>query len=148
MDKSRVVNLTYTGCLGGLEHLKIETSLINKILPRCDGWVCVLKVIGSPSRFKLTRKDTDLGRVLATITHNSEKNTVRRKWNSCLLWIVDTVCLWNLKPGKTGVVYYKSKVRDKGSIYKWVSVNYERLNAKTEGSKTSRIHWVEWVNIQ
>jgi hypothetical protein len=37
-------HLGYTGLLGGLEHLKIETRLIDREVCEWDGWVCDLDV--------------------------------------------------------------------------------------------------------
>ena len=51
----------------------------------CDGWVCDLEVIVSPSRSKLTRKPTSLTRVLPTSDLSCEENVVLRKWNSPLV---------------------------------------------------------------
>ena len=50
--------LTYTGLRGGLEHLKIETRLIDERFPSVMG-ECVLEVIGAPSRLRLIRKTAD-----------------------------------------------------------------------------------------
>jgi hypothetical protein len=44
---------------------------------------CVLEVIGSPSRLKLTRKGVTL--VLPTFDFNCEQNVARRKWKSPLV---------------------------------------------------------------
>jgi hypothetical protein len=96
--------LTYTGFLGELEHLKIETRLD---VSECDEWVCVLEVIGSPSIFKLIRKFAALTRFRPTLFWSCETKDARRKWNR----------------GCSGhdhyfgfVVYYKSKARSKESI--------------------------------
>jgi hypothetical protein len=51
----------------------------------CDGWVCVLEVIDTPSILSVIRKDTVLVRVLPTFAFRVTKNTVRRKWNSPLV---------------------------------------------------------------
>jgi hypothetical protein len=45
--------LVYIGLLGELEHLKIETRLIDEMFPSVMGeYVCVLEVIGTPSIFE------------------------------------------------------------------------------------------------
>jgi hypothetical protein len=54
--------LGYTGLCGGLEHLKIETRLINERFVSVMG-ECDLQVIGVSSIFKFTRKDATLVRM-------------------------------------------------------------------------------------
>jgi hypothetical protein len=58
--------LSYTGSLGEPEHLQVKTRLNRRDVCECDGWVCVLEVIGVPSRLRLTHKTTTLVRVLPT----------------------------------------------------------------------------------
>jgi hypothetical protein len=59
----------------------------------CDGWVCVLEVIGVPSRLRLTREVSVLERVLTTFVLNCEENVARWKWKCplfhCTVWIPD-----------------------------------------------------------
>ncbi len=95
--------LTYTGLFGELEHLKTKTrdEVNRREVCECDGWVCVLEVIGTPSMFKFTRKTVSLTRVLPTFTLNwTEK--------SCLLWI--------------------DKTRTKDKTYFWMSVRWKTKN--------------------
>jgi hypothetical protein len=60
----------------------------------CDGWACVLEVIGVSSRLSVIRKVWTLTRVLSTFSFRVVKNTVRWKWNSPLVdygnWIPET----------------------------------------------------------
>ena len=63
--------------LGGLEHLKIETRLIDERFPSVMG-ECVLEVIGAPSRLRLIRKTAALARVLPTFDLSCEENAARR----------------------------------------------------------------------
>jgi hypothetical protein len=80
--------LAYTGLHGGLEHLTIETRLIDERFPSVMGG-CVtrsLETIGDPSIFKLIRNDASLDtRMLITLVLNCEENTVRWKWKSPLV---------------------------------------------------------------
>jgi hypothetical protein len=82
--------LTYTGLLGELEHLKIETR-----------WVCVFEVI-TPSTFKLIRKASSLTRVLPTFAFGVTENVIRRKWNSpqfcCASWTPETAKNLSVSP--------------------------------------------------
>ncbi len=48
----------------------------------CDGWVCVLEVISTPSILSVIRKSASLTRVLPTFSLWVVKNTERWKWNS------------------------------------------------------------------
>ncbi len=52
---------------------------------KCDGWVCVLEVIGIPWILSVILKGGDLGRVLPTFSFRVVKNVVCRKWNSPLV---------------------------------------------------------------
>jgi hypothetical protein len=96
--------LTYIGFRGGLEHLKIETRLVDenwidliatckqlvwsirigRNMPiwvpvcECDGWVCDLEATGDVSIFKLIRKAAALVRMLSTLDLSCEENAVRR----------------------------------------------------------------------
>jgi hypothetical protein len=70
--------LTYTGLCGGLEHLKIDTRLI-------DERFASFEVIGVLSRLRFTRKAAALGEMLPSLDLTCEENTVRRKWNSPLV---------------------------------------------------------------
>ncbi len=71
--------LAYNGLLGGLEHLKIETRLIDERFVSLMG-ECDFEVIGVPSRLRFTRKAAALARVLPTLDLSCEENAVRRKW--------------------------------------------------------------------
>jgi hypothetical protein len=53
----------------GLEHLKIETRLIDERFVSVMG-ECDLEVIDTPSIFKLIRKDVSLSRMLPTLVLN------------------------------------------------------------------------------
>ena len=63
--------LTYTGWLGGLEQLKIETRWTRSVNRRevfeCDGWVCGLETLGVSSIFKTICSATVLTRMLPTL---------------------------------------------------------------------------------
>jgi hypothetical protein len=76
--------LAYTGVLGKLEHLTIETRLIDEMFASVMGesTLCVLEVIGSPSMLRLTRKAAALARVLPTFAFSYEENAARRKWKT------------------------------------------------------------------
>jgi hypothetical protein len=74
--------LSYTGLLGELEHPTTETRLIDEMFSECDGWVCVLEVIGVPSILSVIRKTSVLTRVLPTFAFRVDENRERRKWNS------------------------------------------------------------------
>jgi hypothetical protein len=74
----------YTGLIGGLEHLKIETRLIDERFASVMG-ECDCEVIDSPSRLSLIRKGESLTRVLPPLDLNCEKNVAWRKWNSPLV---------------------------------------------------------------
>jgi hypothetical protein len=66
---------------GELEHLKIETRLIDEMFARVMGeYPSVLEVIGVPSIFKLIRKTEALARVLPTFAFICGENAARRKW--------------------------------------------------------------------
>jgi hypothetical protein len=51
----------------------------------CDGLVCVLEVIDTPSILKLIRKAVTLTRVLSTFAFRWTENATRRKWKSPLV---------------------------------------------------------------
>ncbi len=74
--------LGYTGFLGELEHLKIKTSLIDE---KFVNVICVLEVIDVPSRFRLTRKDESLTRMLPTLPLSCAEKAARRKWKTLRL---------------------------------------------------------------
>ena len=77
--------LAYTGLLGALEHLKIETRLIDEMFARVMGeYPSVLEVIGVPSIFKLIRKADALARVRPTLLLSCETKAARWKWKSPL----------------------------------------------------------------
>jgi hypothetical protein len=57
--------LGYTGLCEGLEHLKIETRLINKRFVSVMG-ECALDVTGDPSIFKIIRSDVALRKDIST----------------------------------------------------------------------------------
>jgi hypothetical protein len=69
--------LAYTGLRGGLEHLKIETRLIDERFASVMG-ECDLEAIGAPSIFKLIRKAAALARMFPTFDRSCEKNAARR----------------------------------------------------------------------
>ena len=48
-NSKEFTRLAYTGLIGGLEHLKIETRLINEKIANALG-ECDLDVIGAPSK--------------------------------------------------------------------------------------------------
>ena len=75
--------LAYTGLLGDLEHLKIETRLMNERFVSVMG-ECVLEAIGSPSRLRFTRKTAALARMFPILDLSWEENAARWKWNSPL----------------------------------------------------------------
>ena len=58
--------LTYTGLIGELEHLKIETRLIDDKFTSVTG-KCVLDVMGDPSKLRVIRKATCLTRDRPTL---------------------------------------------------------------------------------
>ena len=66
----------------------------------CDGWVCVLEVIGAPSIFKLIRKAAALVRVLPTFALSLEENAARWKWKSplvdCASWTPEDSKKWSV----------------------------------------------------
>ena len=53
------MHLTYTGLIGELEHLKIDTRLIDESFVCL---VCDLEDIGVPSIFNITHSDAVLGK--------------------------------------------------------------------------------------
>ncbi len=55
----------------------------------CDGCMCVLEVIGTPSRLRFTRKDVDLPRMFPILDFRWEENVTRWKWNSPLFHYVN-----------------------------------------------------------
>ena len=59
----RFTLLSYTGLVVELEHLKIETRLIDEKFANTMGGVCDLEVIGAPSRLRLIRKAAALERI-------------------------------------------------------------------------------------
>jgi hypothetical protein len=69
---------------GGLEHLEIETRLIDERFVSVMG-ECELESIGSPSIFKLMRKVVVLARMFPTLALSCEKKDARRKWKSPLV---------------------------------------------------------------
>jgi hypothetical protein len=46
----------------------------------CDGWLCVLEVIGDPLIFNLIRKVETLVRTSPTFSFRYTENTMRWKW--------------------------------------------------------------------
>ncbi len=97
--------LVYTGLRGGLEHLKIETRLIDERFCECDGWVCDLDVTGTSSIFKIIRCAVALVRIFTILDIRWEENTVsqfvifefrylllfwKKIWLSCF-WVVNFV---------------------------------------------------------
>ncbi len=52
----------------GTETPKDRDEVDRRDVSECDGWVCVLKVIGAPSIFKLIRKTVVLSRVLLILS--------------------------------------------------------------------------------
>ncbi len=79
----------------------------------CDGWVCVLEVIGAPSILSVRRKATVLVRVLPTFAFRVDENAARRKWNSPL---VDCAS-WTPESAK------------KRSVSRWVCENNSLMNS-------------------
>ncbi len=73
-----------TRLLGELEHLKIETRLIDEMFPSVMGEYCVFEVIDDPSIFKLIREIV-LTRVSPTFVFRWTENVLRRKWKSPLV---------------------------------------------------------------
>ena len=69
--------LTHTGLLGVLEHLKIETRLIDERFVSVMG-ECDLDDKGTPSMLRLTRSVSTLSRMLPTFDLICEENTTRR----------------------------------------------------------------------
>ncbi len=61
--------LTYTGLLGELEHIKIETRLIKEKFARVMG-ECDLDVMDTPSKLSVIRKTVVLVRVRPTLFLN------------------------------------------------------------------------------
>ena len=69
--------LAYTRLRGGLEHLKIETRLINERFASVMG-ECDLEGIGIPSIFKLIRKGEVLVRMVSTLDLSCDENVPRQ----------------------------------------------------------------------
>jgi hypothetical protein len=86
--------LTYTGLVVELEHLKIETRLID--------------VIEVPSRLRLTRKATTLARIDETRDLSLEEKAARRKWKNAPIFDFSD---WTTKGWK------------KRSVSRWVCKN-------------------------
>ena len=82
--------LSNTGLVVELEHLKIETRLINATFGECDGWVCDTEVTGAPSRLRLIRKAAALARMFPHFDLSIEEKAARRKWknprSNCADW--------------------------------------------------------------
>jgi hypothetical protein len=59
-----------------------------------NGWVCVLEVIDTPSRLRLTRKSAALARMLPTLDLSCAETAARRKSKSplveCASWTLET----------------------------------------------------------
>ncbi len=70
--------LVYTGLHGGLEHLKIETRLINERFANMMGECVIVTSKGSPSIFKVIHSDVVLVRMFPILDLRCEENTVRR----------------------------------------------------------------------
>ena len=68
--------LPYTRLCGGLEHLKIETRLLDERFVS-DGWVCNLEDIGGPSILRVILNDPTLSRMLPTFDLRCEENATR-----------------------------------------------------------------------
>ena len=66
----------YTGLFGGLEHLKIETRLIDEMFVSVMG-ECDLYVTGTPSILKIIRSTSALTRILSIFDFNWEENVTR-----------------------------------------------------------------------
>jgi hypothetical protein len=69
--------LPYTRLCGGLEHLKIDTRLIDERFVSVMG-ECDLESISSPSILRLIRNTAPLVRMLPTFDLSCEENTARR----------------------------------------------------------------------
>ena len=65
-----VTHFPYTRLRWGLEHLKIETRLINARFASVMGEYVFLKRLGAPSMLRLTRKSADLERMFPTFDLN------------------------------------------------------------------------------
>jgi hypothetical protein len=70
-----------------LEHLKIETRLIDEKFANTMGGVCDLEVIGVPSRLRLIRNVVTLVRIDETRDLNMEEKAARRKWKNAKTYI-------------------------------------------------------------
>ncbi len=90
ISKPRLVCCYILAMYGGLEHLKIETRLINERFASVMG-ECDLEAIGTPSIFKLIRSVGVLVRMLSTSDLSCEENTTR-----CVcVWECVFVCVYN-----------------------------------------------------
>jgi hypothetical protein len=68
--------LAYTRLRGGLEHLKIETRLINERFASVMG-ECDLEAMGAPAIFNVIHSVEALARMLPTLDLRCEENTER-----------------------------------------------------------------------
>jgi hypothetical protein len=121
--------LSYTGLCGGLEHLKIETRLIDERFPSVMVRVwfrSYRSLLGDPSIFKLIRKTVVLVRMLPTFDLSCEENAARRKWKSPL---VGAKKKWSVSDDlEKCCLLWIDKTRAKDKIYIWVSVWWKTTN--------------------
>jgi hypothetical protein len=65
-----------------LEHLKIETRLIDEKFANAMGEYVTLEVIGAPSKLRLIRNAAALARIDETRDLSMEEKAARRKWKN------------------------------------------------------------------
>jgi hypothetical protein len=84
--------------LGELEHLKNNDEVNRRHVCECDGCVCVLEVIGTPSMLRFRRKAAALARVLPTF-ESTTRSTRRDGSGKVHCWFVQAELLKLQKRG-------------------------------------------------
>ncbi len=98
--------LTHTGLVvRGTGTPKHKDEVNRREVCECNGWVCVLEVIGAPSRLRLTRKTVDFRFKL---------------WGECLTEEVEE---------STGILSWTPEVAKKRSVSRWACKNKRLTNS-------------------
>ena len=124
------------GVVRGTGTPKDREEVNKRDVCECDGWVCVLEVIGDPSILSVTRKVADLVRVLPTFTFRvvvPDEPEARLTWSQAQAFI----CIWIkndedrgrvLKCHTKSLLLWINKSRSKEKTYIWVSVRWKTKN--------------------
>ncbi len=93
--------------------IKDKDDVNRRDVCECDGWVCVLEMMGSPSKLSVMCKVAVFVRVRPTLFFNYTETTTQRqpiRYDRCPIYTYRSSLLWI------------DKARDKDKKYIWVSV--------------------------